>query len=290
MRDIEQQHIDKLKKWAEEIREEIEEADNDALVAAIEARTGVKDFAGDVDPPPVFAYHQAYESIIFQLLQNACEVRVETPTAEEIKEAFGASDDDQFSEADDIPDEVFYRIRELGWILGPSHKISLMRDWEGILVGLITPRNDKVDGVYLYDDGRVAHTGLNLPPTYDTFEEMFEADEEFAQASAEASHVREAPTLALVAEQAERINGWESLAIVESEGRPGSGHIAFQRDRAPFEGKRCGTAFWVEAGGEVHFEHGHYDLSRAEALADLSNRSGLTSNTILNNVTAALGG
>jgi hypothetical protein len=292
MRDIEREHNDKLKKWAHEIVQELEERglQNDALVDLIEERTGVRGFAGDVDPPTVFAHQNAYADVVFQLLQNACEVRVERPTTEELKAKY---EDDELSEADDIPEEVWYRIWELGWILGPGYSIEMCRDWEGILVGVVSPTNEKVDGVYFYEDGDVAHSGTNLPPHYPTFEEMFEADELYRSSiEPDTSNVPVEPeqVIAEVARQARAHNAWEAVAVVESYGNPGSGYLAFRRDVFPFQGKGYGTAVWIEAEGDVLFEHGHYDLTRQEALADLANRSGLTQSTIISNVTAALGG
>src|SRR6188508_1798785 len=76
-------------------------------------------------------------------------------------------------------------------------------------------------------------------------------------------------------------HGWTVIGLIKhrySRGlRPG-GLIAFVRDVAPFEDKRCGTAtYYYREDGEVVFIHGHYDLTRGEALEDLVERAAVFS-------------
>lgn len=92
-------------------------------------------------------------------------------------------------------------------------------------------------------------------------------------------------SIAAVETVARMDNGWTVIGLVKlpyRSGRRPCGEVAFARDKAPFEGLRCGTAsYYIDETGGVIFYTGHYDLTREDALVDLTERAGITNGTMV---------
>jgi hypothetical protein len=68
-----------------------------------------------------------------------------------------------------IPDAVQPRLRELEGELSPAATLTLARDWEGFIVGIVSSDEpESIESVYLTDDGKVAHGGINHPEYHPT--------------------------------------------------------------------------------------------------------------------------
>lgn len=83
-------------------------------------------------------------------------------------------------------------------------------------------------------------------------------------------------SMAAVEQAAKSENGWTVIGLVkersDSSQRP-CGTVAFVR-RPVLEGLPAGTAqYAIQENGNVIFFTGHYDLTRADALTDLTERA-----------------
>jgi hypothetical protein len=93
-----------------------------------------------------------------------------TPGADELPGRFG-EDGEEVSPVDGIPEWMWPRLRELDALLSGSARLTLARDWEGFVVGLIDG-DDRLDSIYFMEDGRVAYAGLNHPAYVATVAEL----------------------------------------------------------------------------------------------------------------------
>lgn len=76
--------------------------------------------------------------------------------------------------ASHIPEVVHLRLAELENRLKASTALTLARDSEGILVGIIEGEGEPIESLYFDEDGKVARAGVNHPEYFPTIAALLE--------------------------------------------------------------------------------------------------------------------
>jgi hypothetical protein len=126
-----------------------------------------------VDDAEGFAFQlaaAALQSASASQLSELVRLTVLTPSADELPGPFGEDEEDA-SPLEEIPAWLWPRLKELDALLNGSPRLTLARDWEGFVVGLIDG-DERLESLYFNEDGSVARANVNLPPYVGTVAEL----------------------------------------------------------------------------------------------------------------------
>lgn len=97
-------------------------------------------------------------------------------TTADAERIFGAEHDDHAAYAlGHVPRGLCVRVLEIERHLRPDAVLTLARDWEGCIIGLVEG-DDRVDVLAFTEHGLVAHGGVNIPTYFPSFADLLAND------------------------------------------------------------------------------------------------------------------
>ena len=107
---------------------------------------------------------------------------VRTPSVEALRVKFCPNDDEPMYRLDPIPAPVQERLDEITERF-PNVVITLGRDWEKCIFGLVEGTENALEILAFTDDGRVGYGGVNLPIYHDTIPDYLDTIADYLDAS-----------------------------------------------------------------------------------------------------------